>query len=564
MLLTAKNYLRFIGILLLVFATSAHSKNQQDTLESVRFYREFVRLENYDDATTFYRHAKTYLHFLEEKGFYEEYFKIKTHVGIYATTHKEVFQASQIAEELEEKIEQYQYYDFRYLVTGLKGDIHKAMRSQQADSLYRQAIKEAGEGDPKFTMLTSLSLAEAIAITQPDKALEWANRSLAKADSLENVEYRSLSLGIKGYVHFMRGDRESFEETAQQYRETKERYDSLNALGQMRRQQFNNRYEGVMDVAQLAFSGHFDKAKKMAQERELNMDRQMVLYIIYGLEGLHEKEQAARTLLYWFIAITVIYFIIYITGRQRLLKKIWKRNKELRVALEQADAANRMKASFIRSMSHEIRTPLNAISGFTQILCSKEYDLNDKEKSHLKKTIEANSQAISRIINEMLEMAADDGVRLDLRNLLPVDISETCRKIVREANRQNDKHLYISFQSNLPDRFKLNSNEETITKILQNLLNNAMKFTDEGRITIEASLQKDAVLISVTDTGIGVPEEQQEAIFDCFVKLDDFKAGIGLGLPISLRLANSLGGNLTLDKTYKKGSRFILQLPVIS
>jgi signal transduction histidine kinase len=121
----------------------------------------------------------------------------------------------------------------------------------------------------------------------------------------------------------------------------------------------------------------------------------------------------------------------------------------------------------------------------------------------------------------------------------------------------------MNFRTELDDSFSVRSNEETVVRILEKIIDNAMKFTEQGSVTIEARRTKKFVEISVTDTGIGIPADKQSSIFDNFVKLDEFKGGVGLGLSISKRLTNSLGGILFLDPTYQTGCRFVLQLPIL-
>jgi signal transduction histidine kinase len=247
-------------------------------------------------------------------------------------------------------------------------------------------------------------------------------------------------------------------------------------------------------------------------------------------------------------------------GRRRLMRKIWKRNAELRVAMENAETANRMKAAFIRSMSHEIRTPLNAINGFTQVLCS-DLELSAEEKTDIVQRITSSSEAITIIINELLELSAGESVTIDIDDLLPVHVNEVCRKVMVEAEKDNEKKLKMNFYTTIPDDFTIKSNEETVGKILTKIVDNAMKFTDKGHVDINVSNRDNYVEISVEDTGVGIPEEQHEAIFENFVKLDDFKNGAGLGLSICRRLVKLLGGRIFIDSQYNIGSRFVVQLP---
>jgi signal transduction histidine kinase len=371
-------------------------------------------------------------------------------------------------------------------------------------------------------------------------------------------------LGIKAYVFFMTGEKEEFEATAQQYQQVKDEYNYMVANKQAGYQLLDTRYDNVVEVAQKAFKGDFKGAHELAQTSQLNVEEKLVIFQLHSLEGSYAKDQSIKILTMWLIGLTSLYFFVYLMGRRRLIKKIWKRNAELRVALEKADAANQMKASFIRSMSHEIRTPLNAINGFTNILCTDDGLLSEDEKSDIKERITSSSETITIIINELLELAAGESVTIDLNELSPVNINSVCRQVTALTEERNENGLEISFTSELDDYFTIRSNEDTVLQIMKKILSNALKFTEEGSIKVHVAQHDQRIDISVTDTGTGIPEDKQGIIFDNFVKLDEFKNGVGLGLSISRRLARLLGGDIVIDNTYKKGSRFILQLPVIN
>ena len=536
---------------------------EEETRESKGYYRQFVKLQN-GDPEEFYELVTQYEDFLKKHELWEPYYKVKTNDGFFSITHQNPERALRTAFELNRQLRANNDTAFYYLATGLQGDLLKMMRSHQADSVYREALKQVGDHDPKFRTLVHIYLAQVNYMTHPKLAIQWADLALEEAEELDNFEYRSMALGIKCYVYFMIDDPDNFERCRLKREKVKENFMALDSLTRENgRQRFDESYDDVIEVAKSAFEGNFEQAILDAEKLQLNMDRQVVIFRIKGMEGNYKKEQASERMTNGFIIITCIYIFIYIMGRRRLIRKIWKREKELKLAKEKAEEASRMKSSFIRSMSHEIRTPLNAINGFSQILCTPDYPLSDEEKMDMQQRIVSSTEAITIIINELLELAAGESVTLDINDLTPVKINDVCRKAISIADEHNDKNLDISFKTELTNDYAIKSNEETISQILVKIIDNALKFTDEGSIKISVMEASHHVQISVADTGIGIPEDKHEAIFENFVKLDEFSEGIGLGLSICRRLANSLGGDVLIDSQYKKGSRFILQLPVV-
>ena len=528
------------------------------------YYRTFQRLVN-TDSVQFYNVVEQYLDYLKSTEQWEAYYKIKTNEGFFSVRNQHTYRAIKVEKELKSTILENGDSAFLYLAAGLEGDILKMMRDPKADSVYQEALGLVGDRDPKFKTLTHISLAQVNYMTAPKTALEWADCAIDEAYQLDKIEYMSLSLGIKCYVYFMLGEQENFEKTRKQLIEVKRRFDEeiSEKEKQRGRQFYSDRYETIVKVGTEAFAGNFDEAFDIARSGPVNVDRQMVLFRLYVMRGEYEDSVFTQKMTWLFIGLTVFYIFIYIMGRRRLMLKIWERERKLKEALARAEEGNRTKTQFIRSMSHEIRTPLNAINGFSQILCSDDFELSKEERDDMKQRISKNSDAITIIINELLEMAAGERVSVDLNTLPPVNISEVCTRAMNEAGVNNEHGLLLTFENLLPTGFITKSSEETIVQILIKIIDNGLKFTKEGTVTVMAATKNNMVEISVSDTGIGIPKEQRDVIFDNFVKLDDFSEGIGLGLSICRRLAKTLGGDVILDPEYEKGSRFILQLPIV-
>ena len=280
-------------------------------------------------------------------------------------------------------------------------------------------------------------------------------------------------------------------------------------------------------------------------------------------EEASANKRLAKQLANWLIGMTIVFLFIYIMGRRRLMKKIWARSKELKAALSRAEESDRMKSAFIQNMSHEIRTPLNAVAGFSEVLTNQNIDLSPEEKQDMQQRISSNVNLITSIVNELLELSKSESEsQLSALEMTDVKCNELGRAMVAAMKPKGRSFVELQFQTNVDDNFTVRTNAYRLQSALNHLIDNAQKFTDMGHIYLRIEKKESEVLFIVEDTGIGIPEADREHIFENFAKLDDFKEGIGLGLPICRRLVTTLGGTVELDPDYTAGSRFVITIPI--
>lgn len=277
-----------------------------------------------------------------------------------------------------------------------------------------------------------------------------------------------------------------------------------------------------------------------------------------------EKEQEEEHVRYVYIVLGVIIAALLLIGILGLyfVNRLRQKNRELAVALDHAQESDRMKTAFIQHVSHEIRTPLNIITGFAQVMGSPNYQLTDEERVHIVNSVESNTREITNFVNELLEFSENESQnRYEERDT--IQVNGFCRDIIDRAQQVNNGRLELLYESMVDDSQTITSNAEALGRILRQLVSNSMKFTEKGSVKLKAQLSDDLSIlnISVTDTGIGIPPDQRERIFEKFYKVDSFKRGLGLGLTMARRIARILGGDLQLDDTYTGGTRFILSLP---
>lgn len=252
----------------------------------------------------------------------------------------------------------------------------------------------------------------------------------------------------------------------------------------------------------------------------------------------------------------------HITDIERLNTEIEHRNEELVKANELAQEADMKKTAFMQDITHQVRTPLNIITGFAQVMREGCDFISPEEMETIIEAMQDNSKNITSIIG-MLMAASYLENRTSLEKDDNVPCNDICRKVASRIKLKNPETVVLKVESEVDDTMSIRTNCDFLQKILKELLENASRFTREGSITIGCSSNGNNTLnFIVTDTGIGVAEEDHQRIFAQFTKLDDFTDGIGLGLTLCKRVALLLEGDLNIDASYHDGARFILTLPI--
>ncbi|RCW37445.1 PAS domain S-box protein [Marinilabilia salmonicolor] len=236
-------------------------------------------------------------------------------------------------------------------------------------------------------------------------------------------------------------------------------------------------------------------------------------------------------------------------------------------ARKRAEESDRLKSAFLANISHEIRTPLNAVMGFSGLL--KDEDLTRDESLMYIDMINESSEHLLHVMDDIIEFSFIDSGLVEVHPV-KVKIPKLLDDLLLEAEeyqkKMNKTQLQVSFRNELPETFKLFTDESRLRQILLNLLSNAVKFTEQGGITVSVSYTDNRwVLFSVKDTGIGIPARMHKVIFRRFRQADEghtrMFGGNGLGLALCKHLAHMLGGHIELKSRPGKGSEFLLFLP---
>ena len=253
---------------------------------------------------------------------------------------------------------------------------------------------------------------------------------------------------------------------------------------------------------------------------------------------------------------------------ENLERRVEQRTEELKIARNQADAANRAKSDFVANLSHELRTPLTSISGFSGALQEKYFGKLNKKQADYVKYIQDNSQHMLSLINQIvdLEKIETGKTKIEISNVRIKKLLENSVSMIED--KAADQHITLDCQlAPEIDDLEIRADEPKLQQVVINLLSNAVMFTqDGGRIIVRAKLAAKQLIVEVDDTGVGIAPENQQKVFDDFFQVKsgakDKTPGLGLGLGLSRRLVEMHGGKIWVESEGEdKGSRFIFTIP---
>ena len=226
--------------------------------------------------------------------------------------------------------------------------------------------------------------------------------------------------------------------------------------------------------------------------------------------------------------------------------------QKLIIARDKAEELDRLKSAFLANMSHEIRTPLNAIVGFSSLLA--ETDSRNERQEYIK-IVQENNELLLQLISDILDLSKIEAGTFNFV-YTNVDVNETCAEIIKSMSMKVSKGVELIFEEPFPECY-IYTDKNRFTQVISNFINNALKFTQQGCITLgyeQVSHQK--IKFYVRDTGMGIPEEKQKSVFERFVRLNTFVQGTGLGLSICKSIVSQMGGEIGVDSTEGVGSCF--------
>ena len=313
-------------------------------------------------------------------------------------------------------------------------------------------------------------------------------------------------------------------------------------------------------------SGRWKEAYESLRQDRQSSDSVNNVVLANSMKGIREElrfydveRESARQLTIG-LMITALLLTLLVAALVYIHFSRRRHMRQLKKAYNHALESDKMKSAFVRNITHEVRTPLNIISGFAQVIADPELVAGPEERAHIAEMMQKNTQLITSLIDEMLELSLNENSQSTVSKEDTVEVNDMIRDFLQENKYKVGKAVQLQFESSLDEHFTFQTNEEMLKRVITLLFDNAIKYTKEGSITLKANADDEQLTLEVEDTGTGIPAKEAETIFERFVKLDTFKEGLGLGLPLCRMIVNRLGGSVNLDTTYKQGARFVVKI----
>lgn len=323
----------------------------------------------------------------------------------------------------------------------------------------------------------------------------------------------------------------------------------------------------LMRLGAQAESGHYNYASKADGVRRFYSFRVFQEYPLLVSVGVGEDEaleefHLRRTGYMIYAGVMSLMVVVFGALAIRMLDRQYRISAALRESQARAEEANRMKSEFLASMSHELRTPLNGIMGYAEFLRDSSTD-TPREFAGI---ILESSQHLLELVNSILDLAKVEAGQmvLELREVPLRPLVERVIQSHRPPALEKGLVLTAEVADDVPETLRCDSTR--LSQVLINLLDNAIKFTDEGRVALSVTRNGADLQLKVTDTGCGIAEDMQAHVFERFRQVESFltrrHAGTGLGLALVKELTALMGGNVILHSTPGKGSEFVINLPL--
>jgi signal transduction histidine kinase len=536
------------------------------------------------DSARFFPAVKNLEDYLLQKNDLHAYYTQRCNEIVFQLNRQKIYEAYILGRDLSMELREKKLDKEMYMAYNMLGHLNRYCGNKAAA---RRNFKYVIEQMEKYGYYESMPpIYMNLVNVEMEENPEYARELLEKALEISKKYSPERVFDIetrKTLTYFNSGDIEKFLEGYEAYRKGVE--EGLSSV-----------HGRSIEVYYLACTGKIDEAIALAK-KELGEDSYSAITMIYETAGqwkeayeslrketaekdsannvvlinsmagvreqltLHDVERKAahnRTIAF---SIGILLLGLLVAALSYIILSRRRHMKQLKKAYDHALESDRMKTAFIKNVSHEVRTPLNIISGFAQVISNPDLASGIEDRQKIADMMQKNARIITSLIDEMLELSNSETAK-DVVKEDQVELNKVLRDLLQENKNLASKETVLRFESSLNEDYVITTNKMMLKRIVSSLVDNAIKNTSKGAVTLKVAADKENLTLIVEDTGKGIPANEAEHIFERFFKIDSFKEGLGLGLPLCRSMTERLGGTVRLDTEYKTGARFIVTLPL--
>jgi len=581
-----KTFLLALALLFFGGSSFAEAVDYSNDKTYKELYNAMHRAFNEGDSTKFFPAIQALQRYLQDKNDLHGYYTQRCNEIVFQMNQQRIYEAYKLARELSKELREKKVYKEMYMAMNMMGHINRYCgNKKEAKANWYEVLRMMEEQGYYSSMppiyMNIVNVAIDDSPEEADSLLEAAQKIAEKygPDRVFGIETRrTLSYYyrgdykrfLKGYEAYKKGVAEG--KSAVHGREVEVFYQALlgntdSAVAMARQELGDEGLDAITLIYEKAgrWEDAFHTLKKQTAASD-SIDNVVLSNSMMGIRdemALYEAELSSTRNKFYMMSAVIILLACLAVALFYIVQSRRRHLREIQRAYDRVVQSDKLKTAFIQNISHEVRTPLNIISGFAQVISDPELDASLEERRDIARMTQRNAHLITTLIDEILLISVNDNDEATKKENL-TEINNLIRTLLEEHKRNASPKIDIRYESALSDDFTILTNEYQLKVIINALVDNAIKYTPKGTVTVKAAqVTDDLVDLTVEDTGCGIPASEAEHIFERFVKLDTFKEGIGLGLPLSRMLIRKLGGSIRLDTSYTEGARFIVTIPIL-